>query len=220
MRERDDIFHRGGRRRDNIHETPDVSHIRNPDVAYEHTDVSVGPIAKFVFGLFVFGLIVMGAVWGMFRYFDRREKAIEPPPSPLARQGKERLPPEPRLQMAPGFGVKLEDGREVDLSQTGAKPEWRIPQAEYRVLRQQWDDELNNYGWAAEQGPGVVRLPIEAAKKLYLQREAAKTQQQQQGTAPASGQQQQQQAPAAPGRANETLPSGSSSGRQAERRNQ
>src|SRR2546421_3755006 len=49
---------------------------------------------------------------------------------------EERLPPEPRLQAAPGFGVKLVNGQWVGL-------ERREPQAEYRVLREQWERQLN-----------------------------------------------------------------------------
>jgi hypothetical protein len=40
------------------------------------------------------------------------------------------------LQAAPGFGVKLANGEWVKL-------ETREPEAEYRVLRQQWQRQLN-----------------------------------------------------------------------------
>ena len=117
-----------------VTETPDVSHIKNLDVTHEASDVSVGGILKFVVGLTIFGIIVQVLMWGMFRFFNAQEK--EPPQGPMAMTKEERLPPEPRLQAAPGFGVKLENGEWVSL-------EKREPEGEYRVLREQWERQLN-----------------------------------------------------------------------------
>lgn len=116
-------------------ETPDVSHIRNPDVTHEASDVSVGGILKFVVGLTLFAVLVHVMMWGMFRLLNAQEEK-EPAPGPMAMTEEERLPPAPRLQAARGFGVKLENGEWVNL-------ENREPEAEYRVLREQWDRQLN-----------------------------------------------------------------------------
>ena len=123
--------------RGHVTETPDVSHIKNIDVTHETSDVNIGGILKFVVGLTIFGLIVQVLMWGMFRFFNAQEK--EPPPGPMAMTKEERLPPEPRLQAAPGFGVKLADGQWVKL-------ETREPDAEYKVLREQWERQLNCKG--------------------------------------------------------------------------
>ena len=211
MKERDTIYHRSPRRkRDSIHETPDVSYIANPNVAHEHTDVSVGPIAKFVVALFIFGIIVHVLMWGLFRYFDHRERSAEPPPSPLARRGSERLPPDPRLQLAPGFGVETPGGERVDLSVGGERPELREPQAEYRVVRQMWEEKLQR-GWT-DRNTGASFMPIEEAKRLLLQQEAGRPS----NATPA----QPAQTQGGPQAAGETLPSGSSSGQTEEKRNQ
>ncbi|MBA3242054.1 MAG: hypothetical protein H0T60_12575 [Acidobacteria bacterium] len=171
----------GKRRKDSIHETPDVSYISNPDVAHEHTDVPVSPVLKFVAGLVVFGIVTMIAMYLMFLFFQRREQAAERRPSPLARQGEERLPPEPRLQLAPGFGVTTEDGKRVSLAydpagETSVVPQ---PQSEYWTVRDEWTQKLNGYGWVDEQA-GTVRVPIDEAMRVYLQRQQAKSQGQQQ----------------------------------------
>src|ERR1044071_4102913 len=89
----------GKRRRDSIHETPDVSYITNPDVAHEESDVAVRPLLWFVGGLTAFTLITCLAMLLMFKFFQSREESLELEASPLARQGAERLPPEPRLQL-------------------------------------------------------------------------------------------------------------------------
>ncbi|MGI8566632.1 MAG: hypothetical protein ACR2LZ_09150 [Pyrinomonadaceae bacterium] len=208
MKERDTIYHTGGRRGDDIHLTPDVSFIRNPDVAHEVSDVSVGPIAKFVVGLFIFGVVVCVLMLLLFKFFEARAKSNELPPSPVARQGKERLPPEPRLQGAPGFGI--EERSDVLTAESERKLELREPQAEMKSVRKIWDHDLGSYGLVegAPGQPGRVRIPIEEAKKLMARREAEKTQGQ-----PTSEEEQNKIE-------GETIPSSSSSGRQPERRNQ
>jgi hypothetical protein len=116
-------------------ETPDVSHIKNPDVMHEASDVNVSVVAKFVGALTVMGIVVFVLMWGLFRLLDTQEETKEPTPGPMAMSPQERLPPDPRLQAAPGFGVKLENGDWVPL-------EKKEPQAEYRVLREQWERQL------------------------------------------------------------------------------
>src|SRR5688500_6195065 len=117
-------------------ETPDVSHIKNVDVTHEASDVSVSGIVKFVVGLTVFSVIVSVLMWGLFIFLNAQEEKKESQPGPMSMSKEERLPPEPRLQSAPGFGVKLENGEWVRL-------ENREPEAEFSVLREQWEQKLN-----------------------------------------------------------------------------
>ena len=201
----------GKRRRDSIHETPDVSYITNQDVAHEESDVAVRPLLWFVGGLTAFTIIVCVAMLIMFAYFLNREKSQELKASPLARQGDERLPPEPRLQLAPGFGVTTDDGRRQNLSHEGNPARAPQPQDEYLAVRDEWMRELNDYGWADEKA-GTVRVPVDEAIKRYLQQHPPKPQgAQQQGQTPATG------AHEAP---KEQTPSGSSSGQQTEQKRQ
>ena len=89
-------------------ETPDTSHIKNIDVTHEVSDVYIGGIAKFVLGLFVLIVVSFVLMWAMFRMLHSQPVEGEKPRSPMARTDQERLPPEPRLQSAPGFGEELE----------------------------------------------------------------------------------------------------------------
>ncbi|HEX3282332.1 MAG TPA: hypothetical protein VHR36_13940 [Pyrinomonadaceae bacterium] len=131
-----DSRHNGhGNGHGHITETPDVSHIKNIDVTHEASDVSVGGILKFVVGLTVFAIVVHVLMWGLFRFFNSQEEGKEPSPGPMAMTEQERRPPDPKLQAAPGFGVKLENGQWVPL-------ENREPQAEYRALLGQWQSQL------------------------------------------------------------------------------
>jgi hypothetical protein len=119
-----------------VTETPDVSHIRNLDVTHEASDVSVSGIVKFVLSLSVLGVFVFVLMWGLFRFLDTQEEEKTPPAGPMAMTEAERLPAEPRLQAARGFGVTLQDGKRIDL-------EKREPQAEYNILLRQWQGQLN-----------------------------------------------------------------------------
>ncbi|MDQ2920678.1 MAG: hypothetical protein M3R52_03550 [Acidobacteriota bacterium] len=144
-----------------VRETPDVSHIKNIDVTHEASDVNVGGILKFVVGLTIFGITVNILMWGMFRFFNAQEVTREPKKGPMAMTKEERLPPEPRLQAAPGFGVKLVNGQWVSLEKRG-------PEAEYRVLREQWERQL----YCKESDESHLRnlpcVPIDAAmEKLF-----------------------------------------------------
>ena len=135
-------------------ETPDVSHIRNVEVTHETSDVSVRGVLTFVVVLTIATTAVSGGMAFLFNYFAAQE-AKEPSRGPMALTDKKlRLPPEPRLQSAPGFELKLEDGKTVDLERA-------IPQAEYRVLRQQWDENLRT--GLKDQSGNVVGMPIDQA---------------------------------------------------------
>ena len=138
-----------------IHETPDVSHVRNVDVTREISDVNVIAILTFVGALTVMTILIYVGMLLLFRFYNAKAEK-EPEPGPMAMSESERLPPEPRLQVAPGFGLKLENGQVVNL-------EKREPQAEYRELRKQWEQSLRE--GARDQTGKVVGVPIDEAIK-------------------------------------------------------
>ena len=145
----------------NVHktETPDVSHIRNVEVTHEKSDVSVRGVLTFVVVLTLATAAVSAGMWLLFRYFDAQE-AKEPKRGPMAITEKDkRLPPEPRLQSAPGFEITLEDGQKKNLEKA-------IPQAEYRALREQWDENLKT--GLKDQSGNVVGMPIEQAMEKVV----------------------------------------------------
>ena len=134
-------------------ETPDVSHIRNVEVTHETSDINVRAVLTFAAVLTLATIAVSAGMWLLFRYFNAQE-AKQPKPGPMALSKEERLPPEPRLQSAPGFAITTEDGQRRNL-------ELREPQAEYRVLRQQWEENLKT--GLKDQSGNVVGMPIEEA---------------------------------------------------------
>ena len=134
-------------------ETPDVSHIRNEEVTHEASDVSLSGVGTFVLVLTIATIVISIGMWILFRYFNAQE-ANERQPGPMALSQQERLPPEPRLQVAPGFEVTLEDGQKVNLQN---KP----PQAEYWALKEQWEKELR--GELKDQNGNLIAIPIDQA---------------------------------------------------------
>src|ERR1044071_5411551 len=141
-------------------ETPDVSHIRNVEVTHERSDVSVRGVLTFVVVLTLATAAVSAGMWGLFRFFEAQE-AKEPKRGPMAiaENDKRRLPPEPRLQSAPGFEIKLENGETKSLEKA-------IPQAEYNALRAQWNENLKT--GLKDQSGNVVGMPIEQAMKSVV----------------------------------------------------
>jgi hypothetical protein len=185
------------KRKDNIHETPDVSHIQNPDVSHEASDVDVGTIVKFVIGLFFLTVITFVLMKLLYNVLEDRATAADPQPRPMAMSEQERLPPEPRLQAAPGFGVNLGDGKFINL-------QLREPQAEYKELRKIWDEVLEG---KPDPRTGKTSMPMEEAKKKIVEDGSLKSR------PPADGQQQM-------GTNGMDIPSYQSSGRMTEKRDQ
>ena len=134
-------------------ETPDVSHIRNVEVTHERSDINVRGVLMFVLALTIATAAVAAGMYLLFGYFEKQQ-AKEKGPGPMALKPGERLPPEPRLQAAPGFEITLEDGQKVNLEK-GA------PQAEYEALLKQWKENLQT-GLKDSSGK-VVGIPINQA---------------------------------------------------------
>ncbi len=149
-----------------VTETPDVSYIKNVDVTHELSDVYISGIARFVVALSILMIASFFLMWGMFRAFEARVE--EPKRSPMALTGKDRLPPEPRLQGAPGFGEGLEKTATTESgATTGAGPDQpKNPLWEIKAVREQWNDVLE-HGPVDKDGKRFG-MPIERAKEEIL----------------------------------------------------
>ncbi|MEW6733373.1 MAG: hypothetical protein AB1489_18745 [Acidobacteriota bacterium] len=115
----------------------------NPDVAHEHKDINVGGVIKFGISILVSAIFIQVLVWLMFKYFDKaRIQELARPVSPLAVE-RPSQPPTPRLQINP-----IKDLRNVRAAE---------------------EEIINSYGWV-DRDKGVVRLPIERAIDLLVER--------------------------------------------------
>jgi hypothetical protein len=114
-----------------------------PTIHHEPSDANVRGVFAFGLGLLVMVVVVLFLVWLLFGYYRSRQAATAGLDFPLAADQLNRLPPEPRLQTNPKQDL-------ID-------------------LRRAEDLILNTYGWVDKTG-GVVRIPIDDAMKLTIER--------------------------------------------------
>ena len=110
---------------------------------HEDSDVNVRAILGVGGGMIVVSVVIAALVWALFAVLSKRETRDTLTEFPLASGQAQRLPPEPRLQTD--------------------------PREDLRALRQAEDNALQSYGWVDKNG-GVVRIPIDQAMKLTLER--------------------------------------------------
>jgi len=113
-----------------------------PAVHHETSDVNIRAVFGFGLGLTIVAVVIGGAVWLLFQYFSAREAQPSFTEYPLAVE-QPRLPPEPRLQTN--------------------------PRQDLLDLRAREDQVLNSYSWV-DKNTGVVRIPIDRAMQLIVER--------------------------------------------------
>jgi ATP-dependent exoDNAse (exonuclease V) alpha subunit len=137
--------------------------VKNLNKTYEDNDVKLRGIIGF--GTFLLALIVITFVLMWILQF----KILEPQfaemdtVSPMAMKPDQKLPPEPRLQAAPGFGVDGPKGR-INL-------ELQKPQSEYIEQKKIWD-EVEANGRKATDASGketVTVMPMSEAKAKLIE---------------------------------------------------
>jgi hypothetical protein len=162
-----------GRKKDDIHRTPDVSYIQNEDVSHEESDVDVKAIASFIVGLFLLIGVSLILMRLLLNFYEQQTVAYENahPVSKLAAQEIGRLPPVPRLQEAPGWSVDLGNGDVIDLT-INAK-QFPGPDAERRILVDYWRKQLE--GGHVDPKTGFTTIPIEEAMRQTLAQDVQAT---------------------------------------------
>jgi hypothetical protein len=139
-----------------------MSHSKHK-VGHEGSSLEVGRITWFIIGLTVSVVLIGWLMAAVLNMFEGREKKaeLESRPSPFAAD-RAKLPPEPRLQLVPNSEEQIDKNEPPDLKT-------QHPLEEMKELRKSWDEQLKSYSWVDEPG-GIVRIPIDEAKKLLLQR--------------------------------------------------
>ncbi|MEP7076327.1 MAG: hypothetical protein ABI878_11005 [Acidobacteriota bacterium] len=129
------------------------------DKPYEENDVRLRGILYFGGGLVLLIVITFGLMWALLGVMEQ-QMSDKKDTGPMAMTDKERLPPEPRLQSAPGFGIDGPDGR-VNLELTA-------PGSEYKEMRREWDRKIEKGSVDAATG-AISALPIDVAKEKFLE---------------------------------------------------
>ena len=128
---------------------------------YEQNVIGFKGIVYFAVGLFLLIVITFFLMWALLGVFEDQFRAEKDSNNPMALSEKERLPVEPRIQGAPGFGVDGPNGR-VNL-------ELKAPQSEWWELEKQYK-EIWAKGKVDKATGAVTALSIDKAKELMLQR--------------------------------------------------
>jgi hypothetical protein len=157
--------------------------VQPPESGHEHSDANVWIIVKFGLWLAISAIVISAGMSLLFGLFVK-QSAETNPAFPLATGQEQRLPAAPRLQ--------------------------QFPVNELYDFRTHEEAVLQKYGWVNKEA-GVVRIPIEDAMRLAVERGL-----------PARAQQpvDQSQPGAAPQQTPGLMPEDSSSGRTMERRRQ
>lgn len=127
---------------------------------YEQNEIQLKGIFGFAIGLFLLIVVTFALMWALLNvlkdYSDENAAEV----NPMARAEKDRLPAEPRLQLAPGFGVESPTGGRLNM-------ELGAPQAEYWELRKQWED-MWRLGVKDAKTGAVTAMPVNEAKERFL----------------------------------------------------
>ncbi len=121
---------------------------------YESADVSVRGIVVSAIGLVLGSALSLALMAWMFLDFEQRAAKAEAeriPPTRVSDPLPEH-PPQPVLQAAPGSSFELQD-----------------PAIEMQDWRRQEQELLESSGWV-DRNNGIVRIPVERAKQLLLER--------------------------------------------------
>jgi len=123
--------------------------IHNPGVHHEEGDLNVTPVYKFLLWLGIGMVMIYFLVYGIMKWNDARMEKQSAVVSHIPKAKSEQLPPEPRLQLAPGHGEH--------------------PLDEGIMYRDSVMHALETYAMI-NKATGTVRIPIDRAKEVLLQK--------------------------------------------------
>lgn len=134
-------------------------HLLNPETHHERSDVNVRALLWFAVIFVVFGVFTHFLLWALFKQFAREARRdVRPPLTAMQRPTDAGVPQEPRLQPFP-----TEEGGQL------MPPTRDTPVKDMESMQRSEEQALHNPGWIDRQ-KGIVRLPIDVAKQLALQR--------------------------------------------------
>lgn len=132
------------------------------DKPYEQNIIGMRGIIYFAVGLFLLIVVTFGLMWALQNVMEEQAKETKKSTNPLQLSDKEALPPEPRLQAAPGYGVETKDGR-LNLELKAPQSEWWEMQRQYKELWANGQKTVNDKNEEV-----IVSLPIDAAKERLV----------------------------------------------------
>jgi hypothetical protein len=121
---------------------------------FEHQDLSPGGILYFLLALGIATVLCMFGLRGLYVFLDHREKISQPAVNPLVTNV-----PEDTRHVAPGYPQQTFPSPKLEEDERG----------QLNGIRLNEEKTLYSYGWVDEKA-GTVRIPIERAMDLIVQR--------------------------------------------------
>lgn len=130
----------------------------NPETHHEHSDVPVRPLFVLIVIFIVFAIVSHVGLYLLYKAFAKGERnRMDPPQTQVARPATADVPQnQPLLQPFPHGEVP---------------PYQSTPVTDLASMRESENAVLHTYGWVDKQH-GVVRIPIDEAKKIFAARAA------------------------------------------------
>ena len=139
---------------------PERTDIVNPETTHEKSDVNVRALLWFVVIFIAFAIVSHLLIWVMFKYFAEISRgSTNAPLTSVARPADAAIPQQPRLQPFPNR----------ERSGTMMPPTRSTPVVDMEDMRLNEEQALHKPGWVDRQ-KGIVRVPIDIAKQLVVQR--------------------------------------------------
>jgi hypothetical protein len=135
-----------------------LNHAEHPTGSFEREDLSPLGVFYFLTGLAIVGIAIYFILVGMYRYLDAYDRTHQPPTNPMA--------------VTTGLNPNVMTQREIQQQVDKTFPKPVLEYSERTQFIQELENEdntLESYGWV-DQNAGIVRIPIEQAIDLVVQR--------------------------------------------------
>ena len=134
--------------------------IINPETHHEKSDVDVRALIWFVVIFIVFAIVTHVLLWVLFKFYAEIARgSTNSPLTMIARPADAAIPQQPRLQPFP----TREPGGAM------MTPNSQTPAVDMERMRADQEKALHEPSWVDKQ-KGIVRVPIDVAKQLVVQR--------------------------------------------------
>jgi hypothetical protein len=150
-------------------------HLENPDVRFERRDANIRLILFTAGGLVAVAVAVLLILWGMMDYYNAREAKTHRDGNPLAEEDSKRQLDE-RLRDIPAPSLEGLQPVQSEYPFTRSNPKLEVysPRIENTDLRPTNYPQLTTYGPAEPARDGYVRIPIDRAMQLVLEKDLLK----------------------------------------------
>jgi hypothetical protein len=128
-------------------------HHHQNNLVPEASGIKARPVLLFLGILAAASAVTFALIWGLLIAFNKMDEMTQPQRATELSVEQKAVPPEPRLQGAPG-----PDGLPS-----------MLPERDLQEYNKQINERANGYGWVNREA-GIASIPLEQARKIIEQR--------------------------------------------------